>query len=58
MREVDEDQVDGGDDNGEIAHLMWETVKIRVLRAGSLRRVIEAIANEDTDAQVCGTSAD
>ena len=40
------------EDNEEIAHLMWETVRVKVLRAGSLRKVIEAIANDDTDVQV------
>ena len=40
------------DDTAEIAHLMWETVRVKVLRAGSLRKVIEAINNDDTDVQV------
>ncbi|CAG7837545.1 unnamed protein product [Allacma fusca] len=42
---------DEPDDSGEIAHLMWETVRLKVLRAGSLKKVIEAIANDDTDIQ-------
>lgn len=36
----------------EIAHLMWETVKVKVLRAGSLEKVVEAISNDDGDVQV------
>ncbi|CAL8083300.1 unnamed protein product [Orchesella dallaii] len=36
---------------GEIAHLMWETVRIKVLRAGTLEKVVEAVANDDTDVQ-------
>jgi hypothetical protein len=36
----------------EIAHLMWETVKVKVLKAGSLEKVVEAIANDDSDVQV------
>ncbi|XP_021949203.1 ral guanine nucleotide dissociation stimulator isoform X2 [Folsomia candida] len=35
----------------EIAHLMWETVKVKVLKAGSLEKVVEAISNEDSDVQ-------
>lgn len=40
------------DSEGEIAHLMWETVRIKVLRAGTLEKVVEAVANDDTDVQV------
>ncbi len=36
----------------EIAHLMWETVKVKVLKAGSLEKVVEAISNDDSDVQV------
>ncbi len=43
---------DETDHQAEIAHLMWETVRVRVLRAGSLRRIVEAIQNDDTDVQV------
>lgn len=39
-------------DHGEIAHLMWETVRVRVLRAGTLRKIVEAMYNEDVDVQV------
>lgn len=37
----------------EIAHLMWETVRIKILKAGTLEKVVEAVANDDTDVQVC-----
>lgn len=40
------------DSQAEIAHLMWETVRIKVLKAGTLERVVEAVANDDTDVQV------
>lgn len=40
------------DSQNEIAHLMWETVRIKVLKAGTLGRVVEAVANDDTDVQV------
>ena len=43
-------------DHGEIAHLMWETVRVRVLKAGTLRKVVEAIQNDDTDVQVSNGS--
>lgn len=36
----------------DIAHLMWETVKVKVLKAGSLEKVVQAISNEDSDVQV------
>jgi len=44
------DEVDS--DQGEIAHLMWETVRVKVLRAGTLRKIVEAMSNEDSDVQV------
>lgn len=31
---------------------MWETVKVKVLKAGSLEKVVEAIYNDDSDVQV------
>lgn len=36
------------DDNGEsISHLEWETVKVRLLKAGTLRRLVEALATDE-----------
>lgn len=52
MLEAGKDDSESDNEEDEIAHLMWETVKIRVLRAGSLKKIIEAIANEDSDVQV------
>ncbi|GFO45727.1 ral guanine nucleotide dissociation stimulator-like 1, partial [Plakobranchus ocellatus] len=31
--------------NGEFSHLMWETHKVRVIRAGTLARLVESLTN-------------
>uniref|UniRef100_A0A0A9YLB9 Ral guanine nucleotide dissociation stimulator-like 1 n=3 Tax=Lygus hesperus TaxID=30085 RepID=A0A0A9YLB9_LYGHE len=36
------------DDSGEsISHLEWETVKVRLLKAGTLQRLVEALATDE-----------
>lgn len=36
------------EDNGErISHLEWETVRVRLLKAGTLERLVEALATDE-----------
>jgi len=39
-------------DSEDIAHLMWETVRVKVLKAGTLMKIVEANYNDDSDVQV------
>ncbi|XP_047357878.1 ral guanine nucleotide dissociation stimulator-like 1 isoform X3 [Vespa velutina] len=42
---------DNGDDSldsdDEISHLEWETVRVRFLKAGTVQRLVESLANDD-----------
>ncbi|KAL7298737.1 hypothetical protein TKK_0008488 [Trichogramma kaykai] len=35
------------DSEDEISHLEWETVRVRFLKAGTVRRLVESLANDD-----------
>jgi hypothetical protein len=39
-------------DKKNYLYLFSQTVKVKVLKAGSLEKVVEAIANDDSDVQV------
>lgn len=35
------------DSDDEISHLEWETVRVRFLKAGTVQRLVESLANDD-----------
>lgn len=35
------------DSDDDISHLEWETVRVRFVKAGTLRRLVEALATDD-----------
>lgn len=39
------DRIDGRDD--EISHLEWETVRVRFVKAGTLKKLVAALATDD-----------
>uniref|UniRef100_A0A2P2I5J4 Ral guanine nucleotide dissociation stimulator-like n=1 Tax=Hirondellea gigas TaxID=1518452 RepID=A0A2P2I5J4_9CRUS len=40
--------IQDGDDDDDISHLEWETVRVKFLKAGTIEKLIESLASEDT----------